>query len=97
MTASPELIARLTAYNWPGNVRELENAIEILVAMSHEGTLDLSILPGPARSTPTTSGAGLKERVDTYERGLIVSRARCRQGKSNRSRAGAPHRPGDAS
>src|SRR5262249_9017499 len=39
MTASPELIARLTAYNWPGNVRELENAIESLVAMSHEGTL----------------------------------------------------------
>ena len=70
---------------WPGNVRELENAIESLVAMSHEGTLDLSILPGPARSVPTTSGAGLKDRVDAYERGLIV--AALDAAKGNRTEA----------
>ncbi len=41
-----ELFEELASYDWPGNVRELENAIEALVALSIEGELDLSQLPG---------------------------------------------------
>jgi DNA-binding NtrC family response regulator len=42
------LFPRLAAWHWPGNVRELENAVDTMVALSREGELDLSLLPGPA-------------------------------------------------
>ena len=73
------------AYDWPGNVRELENAIEALVALSIDGELDLSQLPGQtaggARPTappsdtddPKAHGLSLKQRVAAYERGQIVT------------------------
>jgi two-component system response regulator HydG len=81
----PELLERLAVHSWPGNVRELENAIEALVALSIDGELDLSHLAGP--SAPDASLAAtvpgdafpigpvlsLKQRVEAYERGLIVS------------------------
>ncbi|HME92454.1 MAG TPA: sigma-54 dependent transcriptional regulator, partial [Myxococcaceae bacterium] len=74
MSASPELIARLTAYNWPGNVRELENAIESAVALSPDGALDLSLLPSAgATEAAEEPRATLKRRVEAYERGLILS------------------------
>jgi two-component system response regulator HydG len=75
----PDLIDRLSQYPWPGNVRELENAIEGLVALSVDGELDLSLLPQamPASSggsePAAAAGASLKERLDAYERGLIVA------------------------
>lgn len=80
-----ELFDRLSRYDWPGNVRELENAIEALVALSVEGELDLSLLPGSegsqsidnsvlrANSAPGAAGLSLKQRVEAYERGLIVT------------------------
>jgi two-component system response regulator HydG len=82
-----ELLARLSAHPWPGNVRELENALESAVALSLDGALDLSLLPGGASSdTPSASvRAGLKERVGAYERGLIV--AALEASKGNRSEA----------
>jgi DNA-binding NtrC family response regulator len=65
------LLARIAAHPWPGNVRELENAIESLVALSPEGTLDEALLPAaPGASAPPL---GLKERVEAYERGLVVA------------------------
>jgi two-component system response regulator HydG len=84
---TPALLARLSAWAWPGNVRELENALESAVAMSPEGTLDLSLLPGaplaPAGEGGRADGgegegraggrAGLKERVEAYERALVVA------------------------
>ncbi len=90
---------RLTSYAWPGNVRELENAIESLVALSHE-ELDLDLLPGAGRARPVIgrpgaeSAAGapsqasqpnleLKDRVEAYERGLIVEALEAH--KQNRS------------
>lgn len=71
---SAQLFERLAAHDWPGNVRELENAIESLVALSPPGELDLSLLPssGDGASVPPV-GAGLKERVDAYERAQIVT------------------------
>lgn len=79
------LFAQLETYAWPGNVRELENAVEALVALSVEGEVDLAQLPGqatpdsrapvatPGTEAPETSGLSLKQRVEAYERGLIVT------------------------
>jgi two-component system response regulator HydG len=89
------LFDRLLAHPWPGNVRELENALEGLVALSPPEGLDLSLLPGAAG---TTAPAGvpapehapgaplpLKQRVEAYERGLIVEALE--QARGNRSEA----------
>jgi two-component system, NtrC family, response regulator HydG len=78
----PELWGRLAACAWPGNVRELEHTIERLVALSPDGTLDLSLLPGP--SAPA-SELDLKSRVEAYERGLVVEALQAARG--NRSEA----------
>lgn len=77
-----ELFERLKAHDWPGNVRELENTIEALVALSVDGELELSQLPAPVEVeskaavgsfSPVAPGLTLKQRVEAYERGLIVT------------------------
>jgi DNA-binding NtrC family response regulator len=80
-----------TARPWPGNVRELENALERLVALSPPDGLDLSLL-GSEEGGGTGAGAGagdpalpLRERVDAYERGLVLEALRGTHG--NRSEA----------
>jgi two-component system response regulator HydG len=85
--ATPEFLTAVCNYSWPGNVRELENAIEALVALSFEGALDLSLLPGEATGPePADAGDGsLKQRVDAYERGILV--AALSVAKGNRSEA----------
>jgi DNA-binding NtrC family response regulator len=83
---SDALLARLTAHNWPGNVRELQNAIERLVALSPEGELDLALLsPGRASPSSAEDPSRLREKMDAYERGLIVDALRACAG--NRSEA----------
>jgi len=88
----PELVDRLLQHSWPGNVRELENAIESLVALSIDGELDLSFLPpgragaaAPEPAPAASAGASLKERLDAYERGLIV--AALDEARGNRTHA----------
>jgi DNA-binding NtrC family response regulator len=88
----PELFDRLLQHSWPGNVRELENAIESLVALSMDGEVDLSFLPrpgggavAPEAAPQAASGAWLKERLDAYERGLIV--AALEEANGNRTHA----------
>jgi two-component system response regulator HydG len=73
VAVTPELLARLAAHPWPGNVRELENALESAVALSADGALDLSLLPGVVHPTGAPPRAGLKERMAAYERGLVVA------------------------
>ncbi|MEW5737922.1 MAG: sigma-54 dependent transcriptional regulator [Myxococcota bacterium] len=83
---SDDVLERLMAYAWPGNVRELENVIESAVALSVDGALDVALLPGPdAHGRATKEGAGLKEKVEAYERGLVV--AALDEAKGNRSEA----------
>ncbi|GMU59694.1 MAG: sigma-54-dependent Fis family transcriptional regulator [Myxococcaceae bacterium] len=83
---SKEALERLTSYAWPGNVRELENVIESAVALSVDGKLELAALPGPgAGEAGAREGAGLKEKVAAYERGLVV--AALDEAKGNRSEA----------
>jgi two-component system, NtrC family, response regulator HydG len=88
----PEMMDRLMQHSWPGNVRELENAIEGVVALSTDGQIDLSLLPQqvsvgatPVDRASAPAQAGLKERVDAYERGLIV--AALEQASGNRTQA----------
>jgi two-component system response regulator HydG len=85
------LLARLLAHPWRGNVRELEHCIERMVAMSQDLEIDgdpftSSGLPadaGPA--APAEAAGGLKERVEAFERGLVVEALREESG--NRSAA----------
>lgn len=64
----PGLVERLVAHSWKGNVRELENTVESLVALSSDGEIDARVFAEPFEPT---AHAGLKERVEAYERGLI--------------------------
>ena len=58
---------RLMAFSWPGNVRQLKNAVESMVVVDHDGTLDLDDLPddlSPGDSTVADAGGrGLGELV----------------------------------
>ena len=88
MRVSDEVFARLSAWHWPGNVRELEHAIEKLVALSHEGELDPSLLPPggePGKERGEEPAMTLKARVDAFERGLVVEALRAAGG--NRTEA----------
>ncbi len=62
----PQQVAAIAAHDWPGNVRELQNAAE-RYALGLE--LELPALAVPAGAGV---GAGLVERVDAYERALII-------------------------
>jgi DNA-binding NtrC family response regulator len=87
-TANAEpLLARLLGHPWPGNVRELENTIERLVALSTDGELELSLLDAHAKPDTASAAFGLRERVEAYERGLIVEALRsCRNNRSEAAR-----------
>ena len=58
---------RLMAFNWPGNVRQLKNAIESMVVVDLDGTLDLDDLPDDLStgdsSITDADGRGLGELV----------------------------------
>jgi DNA-binding NtrC family response regulator len=43
---SPDLMARLMAYDWPGNVRELKHALDRMAAMYSEGGLEACLPSG---------------------------------------------------
>jgi DNA-binding NtrC family response regulator len=85
----PELLARLAAHPWPGNVRELEHCIERLVALSQDPEIDgdpfTAATPPASATTPPGAPQGLKDRVEAFERTLIVEALREESG--NRSAA----------
>ncbi len=85
--APDALLHRLAGHAWPGNVRELENAIERLVALSPPEGLDLALLADRGGAAPAGERAPLplKDRVQAYERGLVVEALRAARG--NRSEA----------
>jgi DNA-binding NtrC family response regulator len=83
-----DLLARLSTLPWPGNVRQLENAIESLVALSDDGQLDLSGLPGALEhggEAPEGLELSLKEKLEAYEKGLLITALERAEG--NRSEA----------
>ena len=77
---SPAVTKRLFAYDWPGNVRQLRNALETMVVLDVDGTLDVDDLPpeladAPAAPPPAAVGGGPLELVgrtmDEIERWAI--------------------------
>ncbi len=53
---SPVVSKRLYSYDWPGNVRQLRNAVETMVVLDVDGTLDVDDLPPELADVPQASG-----------------------------------------
>ena len=77
---SPVVSKRLYAYDWPGNVRQLRNALETMVVLDLDGTLDVDDLPpemadAEQPSGPVAAGGGPMELIgrtmDDIERWAI--------------------------
>src|SRR5205809_816314 len=77
---SPVVSKRLYSYDWPGNVRQLRNAVETMVVLDLDGTLDVDDRPPELAdvqqpSGPPTSGSGPMELIgrtmDDIERWAI--------------------------
>ncbi|MCA9666565.1 MAG: sigma-54-dependent Fis family transcriptional regulator [Myxococcales bacterium] len=86
--ASAALRARLAARDYPGNVRELENVVERLVALCDGCDLDERDLDGTGGGNDgdaLAAALGLKQRVEAFERGLVLEALRRAGG--NRSEA----------
>jgi DNA-binding NtrC family response regulator len=85
-TVPDAVVDRLRTLPWRGNVRELENAMERWVALSPPEGLDTALLPGaPGVAAEAGPPLTLRERVEAYERGLVVEALRGAGG--NRSEA----------
>jgi two-component system NtrC family response regulator len=52
---SPAALECMSAYPWPGNVRELQNAVERMVVLNRDESLDVHHLPLKIRSNRTLS------------------------------------------
>lgn len=77
---SAEALKALQAYAWPGNVRELRNMVERLMLLATDGQVDLTTvelaLPkasGSLASPFASSSGSLADRVDAYEREVILA------------------------
>jgi two-component system response regulator HydG len=79
---SPAVSKRLFAYDWPGNVRQLRNALETMVVLDLDGTLDHDDLPPElaeaeqlASQAAATTGGGpmdlIGKTMDDIERWAI--------------------------
>lgn len=73
-----EAIETLQAYAWPGNIRELRNVVERLMLLASgdqvdENTVLLALPAGVSVSTSTMSSGPLAERVQSYEREVILA------------------------
>ena len=73
----PAVMAALLAYEWPGNVRELFNALERMVILCEEDTLEVASLPAVLqrdhddRTDASGKADGLTALTDNLERKLI--------------------------
>jgi Nif-specific regulatory protein len=68
-------INMMVMYHWPGNVRELENCVERAVLLSTDGVIHGHHLPPTLQTSDASDTAGtgtLRERVDLFERDVIV-------------------------
>jgi two-component system response regulator HydG len=54
---SPAATKRLFSFDWPGNVRQLRNALEQMVVLDIDGTLDVDDLPPELADAPPPAGA----------------------------------------
>jgi transcriptional regulator with GAF, ATPase, and Fis domain len=86
----------LCAYDWPGNVRELQNVLERAAILASSPRITVSDLPDLGVSTDenvSSSGIGvadvhgsrisLRQRVDAYERALVIDALRLAEGNQS--------------
>lgn len=85
ISLSARLREQLCQGSYPGNVRELEHRIERLVALSSGNVIDDDLGAGSSPQDTSDGGFGLKERVEAFERGIIVQELKACGG--NRSEA----------
>jgi two-component system, NtrC family, nitrogen regulation response regulator NtrX len=74
-------ISALQQYSWPGNVRELRNMVERLMLLTTGNEVDAStvasVLSPTASTAQATTGSGpLANRVESFEREVILSELR---------------------
>ena len=76
-TFDADAIADLQHYQWPGNVRELRNVVERLMLLSEDGRIEARsvemALPSPAVTAIAPSTGTLAERVEAFERELLLA------------------------
>ena len=91
-----DTMAALQAYSWPGNVRELRNMVERLMLLATDGQVDLATVQMALPKTSSGAGASsvalesgpLAERVQSYEREVILSELkRCHNNMSVAAKA----------
>jgi two-component system nitrogen regulation response regulator NtrX len=91
---SPEVMARLQAYDWPGNVRELRNAVERLIIMGHDEAVavdEVAFLGDGHRhdvgrdAAVGSSATRLAEARDAFEREFILRTLARAQGNMSRT------------
>jgi DNA-binding NtrC family response regulator len=75
---SQDAMKTLQAYSWPGNVRELRNMVERLMLLATGGevdasTVELALPHGPAAPSLPTGSGPLADRVQSFEREVILA------------------------
>ena len=85
-----DALSYLQAYPWPGNVRELENVLERAVVLARGAAITMADLPElsapePAATAPVEGEAGLplKDRVNGYEKSILVDALRLANGNQS--------------
>jgi DNA-binding NtrC family response regulator len=74
LTIAEDAYDELRRYTWPGNVRELRNVVERLLLLAEDQIDGSTVRMALPSETPRKSGNGsLSERVDAYEREVILS------------------------
>ncbi len=85
---STPAINMMVIYHWPGNVRELENCIERAVLLTTDAVIHGHHLPPSLQTSDASDTVGvgsLQERVDLYERDIIVDALKRNDGNISRT------------
>ena len=85
---APEAMRLLEEYDWPGNVRELKNIVERLIIMGSGEVIsaeEVGAALGGQGMPGRWEGRSLRERVERYERQLVLGELTVNQGNVSRT------------
>jgi transcriptional regulator of aroF, aroG, tyrA and aromatic amino acid transport len=97
LSLTDEAMELLIAHHWPGNVRELQNVLERAVTLcpENENTIRQDMIGPdalPASAGVGTTGKGLKDHVEAYERTFLLRTLRqCKTVRQAAKRLGISH------
>jgi two-component system nitrogen regulation response regulator NtrX len=81
---SDEAMQLLMGYRWPGNIRELKNILERLIIMIPDDVITPSdvrnAIPGNDIQIEETNGRSLREKLEAYERRVVLKELRANEG-----------------